>query len=255
MCYNVFMEQKDIQRDIHKGHRERITQRFLSNPSGFSDHELLEIVLFPVIPRKDTNALAHRLIRQFGGLTGVFAAPAQDLASVDGVGKRVAVHIAAMGKILGAIKEKEKSSKAQKRFYSFNESKRNLTEYFEGLAQEKLMIFLLDGKHKRLTHLEYDDGKEYGVNGDLPEIARAVALYKPRFALMAHNHPSGLCEPSKEDDFATKKLNAVLSVHGVQLTDHIILCGDKAFSYYVTGRMDYIRECSNPDKLFERIKD
>lgn len=244
-----------VPRDIHKGHRERFIERFIENPGGFSDHELLELLLYPVIARKDTNALAHTLIRQFGGLDGVFSAPPEDLMSVDGVGKRVAAHIAATGRTFDRLREKESAAKKEKRFYNFSESRRNLAEYFEGLAQEKLMIILLDGKHRRLTHLEYDDGTETGVNGDLSEIARAVALYKPRFAIMAHNHPSGLCVPSEEDDFATKKLNAVLSVHGVQLTDHIILGRDEAYSYYVTGRMDYIRECSDPDKLFDRIRD
>lgn len=241
--------------DIHKGHRGRIIERFLSSPQSFSEHELLEIMLFPVIPRKDTNALAHRILRVFGSLSGVFGASAAELTAVDGVGERVAAHIAVTGEIFRIMKERESKENKPQRFSSFGESKKILKEYFGGLEEERLIILLLDGKRKKLTCLIYGDQSVSGVEGDAPELAKAVALYKPRFALIAHNHPSGVVLPSEEDDFATKKINAILSMHGVMLTDHIIISGEDAFSYHAAGRMEYIKECSDSQNIFRNIKE
>lgn len=242
-------------KDIHKGHRERIINKFINNFEGFSDHELLEIMLFPVVPRKDTNALAHRILRIFGDLPGVFRATPKELMTVSGVGERVASHISVTGRIFEAIRQKENRQGVVKRFYNFSESRKNLAEYFDGLAEERLIILLLDGKYKCLTQLVYDNGGADEVSGDAPEIAKAVALYKPRFALVAHNHPSGCSTPSSADDFSTKKLNAILSMHGVTLTDHIIIGRDEAFSYHVSGRMQYIKDCSDSENLFKNIID
>ena len=88
-----------MQNGIHAGHRERIINKFLGYPDSFSDHELLEIFLFPVLPRKDTNALAHSLLNAFGSISKIFSADAASLTSVRGVGEKIAAYIVLTGKI------------------------------------------------------------------------------------------------------------------------------------------------------------
>ena len=69
---------------IHDGHRQRLRQRFVENNlSGFADHEVLELLLFHCIPRKDTNAVAHRLIEQFGSFAKIVEAPASELMKIE----------------------------------------------------------------------------------------------------------------------------------------------------------------------------
>ena len=70
---------------MHEGHRKRMYEK-LKNGDGLYDHEILEILLFNAIPRKNTNPVAHELIKTFGSLSGVFAAEPERLMTVDGVG-------------------------------------------------------------------------------------------------------------------------------------------------------------------------
>ena len=80
--------------NIHENHRDRLRDMYLKG--GFKNmapHQILELMLFYAIPRKDTNPLAHKLIDTFGSLSGVLEADPQDLVAVDGVGKSTAAYL------------------------------------------------------------------------------------------------------------------------------------------------------------------
>ena len=79
---------------MHSGHRERVKQKFADcGELAFSDHELLEMLLFYSIPRQNTNDIAHRLIDRFGSLKGVTEARLEELITVEGVGRNTAILI------------------------------------------------------------------------------------------------------------------------------------------------------------------
>lgn len=81
-------------KDIHKNHRKRLRERFERDGAlSFESHELLELFLFDVIPRSNTNPTAHRLLDKFGSLYGVFSAPKCELVKIRGVGSRTADYI------------------------------------------------------------------------------------------------------------------------------------------------------------------
>ena len=80
-------------KNIHSGHRKRMTERFLKYPDSLSEHEVLEIMLYSALPRKDTNPLAHKLLAVFGSLENVLGADAAVLKSVDGVGDKVCLSL------------------------------------------------------------------------------------------------------------------------------------------------------------------
>ena len=71
---------------LHEKHRERMRQKYLAAKETLSDHEILEILLYNVIPRKNTNPIAHRLCRRFGSLRGVLEADHSELLQVEDVG-------------------------------------------------------------------------------------------------------------------------------------------------------------------------
>ena len=84
----------------HDGHRERLKKRFLSSPDSFEDHELLEMILFYSIPRKNTNETAHKLLKKFGSIKGILDASIESLMTVDDIGPNSALYIKAISKLL-----------------------------------------------------------------------------------------------------------------------------------------------------------
>lgn len=97
-------ESAAMEQNVHDGHRLRVKQRFLAEGlEHFEPHQVLEMLLFYVIPRKDTNELAHQLIRTFGSLSQVLEAPYEELARVKGMSANAAVLVSFCGQLLRAI--------------------------------------------------------------------------------------------------------------------------------------------------------
>lgn len=227
--------------NLHSGHRERMTEKLINSPDSLSEHELLEVLLYSFIPRKDTNEISHRLLRTFGSIENLLNADPKDIAVVDGIGKTTASRLVLCGKILDNI-EKQKSKKSNRPMRSFFDNKEEFINFFKGLKHEKFVIYLLDKRFYKITTIEFSNQDRIAVSGDIPEIAKIVALNKPTYALLAHNHPSGNKLPSDKDDEATAKLNLTFSLHGVTLIDHVIATKDDAYSYHLSGRLDYIKK-------------
>ncbi|MBF0190444.1 MAG: hypothetical protein HQL99_04760 [Magnetococcales bacterium] len=88
------MDKKPDHAGLHHGHRQRLRRRFLEEGlEGFEDHQVLELLLFNVLPRQDTNALAHLLLKRFGGLSAALEADPSDLAAIPGVGEAAAAFL------------------------------------------------------------------------------------------------------------------------------------------------------------------
>ncbi len=240
------MKAKDT---LHAGHRERMMQKILSAPNGLLDHELLEVLLYNFLPRIDTNPIAHKLIQMFGSIEGVFSASIEQLRSVSGIGEKTAGHIYTIGVLCKKIKFNE----CKKRKNSFEANKKDLIEYFKNENTEKSVVLLFDANFVTLTKLFYREESKSTTSCDVAEIVNAIALHKPAYALMAHNHLSGSVEPSEQDDFTTKKLNLICELNGVNFIDHIIVYKDKLFSYRTNGRMDYIKENANLKTLIKKL--
>lgn len=237
--------------NVHKGHRERTIKKFLESADSFSEHEILEVLLFFALPRVDTNPLAHRLIQMFGGLSGVFNATAEQLMAVEGVGEKVATQIlliAQIGKRVELV-----SKKKEHYFINFAKAKEYLVGLFKGLYHEKFVVLLLNKKYKLIASVEFSDDALCSVKAEIPDLVKAINIHKPSYAIIAHNHPSGNVMPSAEDDFTTKKLNVIFDLHDVNLFDHIVVAGDKAYSYNQENKIEEIKKATL-NKLFEEIR-
>lgn len=241
-----------VEKGLHSGHRERMIEKFIEAKGNFPDHELLEILLYGYLPRKDTNPIAHKLLRLFGDINGVFSAKVEDLVKVDGIGKKAATGIAITGKLIERLKD-AKENKAPVSMSSLENVKKEACPMLKCLKEEKFLLFLLDAKYKKKAFVTYKDENESKVSADIPEIRNALFIHKPKYALMVHNHPSGNLTPSKEDDLATKKMNFLCAVNGVTLLDHVIICGDKAYSYVRENRLDDLVKNFDFDKIIEKL--
>lgn len=241
------MEAKD---NLHAGHRERMTTKFLSAPDSFSDHELLEVLLFFALPRVDTNLLAHKILNVFGSLEKVLSANESELTAIDGVGKKVATEIILVGRIFQRIKDRKV---AKEPVYSFNTLSKQLIDYFHDVDKEKFLIICLDKSNKKILQEEVSDTTNFKVEVDVKRVAKIFAKVKPSLAIIAHNHPSGSASPSEMDDITTKKINLLCEVHGVNLIEHIIIAKDKAYSYFRDNRLDGLKRRADLSKILQQI--
>jgi len=223
---------------MHEHHRDRLREKLLIEPETVNDYEILEVILFNAIPRKNTNDIAHRLIDRFGSVIDVFKASPHELMEVEGVGKNTAVYLSTLGLVLGRKTEDEIFPKV----FEFNRIRQPLIEAFSGYNDEVFMAFFLDKKQNILSKRIIHGESKYKVDLDLKQFSRQIVLIKPTYVAIAHNHLSEHCQPSASDDDATEKICLLCALNGVTLIDHIIIAGTKAYSYYYDQRLDVIRK-------------
>lgn len=233
--------------NLHVGHRERLTKKLFADSSSLADHEILELLLSMVIPRKDTNPIAHKLLYNFGSLERIFSADAEELLAIDGIGEQSAKAIRTFGEINRRLNACP--TKAKKMGCSFEANRKEIISFFKNKRTEVFLCILLDKHYVKQTQMVFENGTKDEVIAESSELARAFAVNKPRFAIFAHNHPSGNVMPSKDDDITTGKLFLLCRAHSVSLADHVIVSGDDAFSYRTSGKLAYIKDSFSPENL------
>ena len=220
--------------NIHRGHREKMRQRFLkSGLEGFADHEALELLLFYAIPRQDTNPIAHRLMERYGSLSAVLSAPAEDLKKVEGIGESAAVLLKAAGQI--AQKARLSDATAQRPLTDVEAVGAYLLERYAGETHEMLYELCLDQKGKLLACKRLSEGSASSAALDLRKVVENAILTSASAVILAHNHPSGIALPSDDDCAATTRAARALQTIGVTLADHIVVADDDFVSMAQSG--------------------
>ena len=239
--------------NIHAGHRERMISRLLKSPSSFSDHELLEVLLYFAVPRKDTNELAHRLLNAFGGLAGLVNATEDQLVTIAGVGKRIAADIIVVSQIAKRLYRECEQGK----LYIRNEQDflSVIEPSLQGKGHETFIMVMLDSDYAYLGKVLFSDTMQSNVSADIPEILTAITINKPTFVAIAHNHPSGVVEPSEQDDIATMQVCLLCEIHGVCLVEHVILGRNKNYSYRLDGRLQELTKTARLNDIFNKMKE
>lgn len=205
----------------HEGHRERMRKRYLETGfDSFEDHEILEMILYNCYSRINTNDIAHRLLDNFGSLSAVLEAPVDSLKAA-GVSERVAVYLRMIPDIARVYLD-DRNSSANKII-----SLDNIGEYFVnkfiGRIDECLILLLMDAKCKELYCGVVATGTASGSDVPMRHIVDLAMRYNATNAAIAHNHPSGVALPSRNDVNATNALQKTLALVGVRLVDHIIV--------------------------------
>ncbi len=214
---------------IHKGHRERVKQEFLTGGlEHFPDHRALELLLFYSRHQGDVNPLAHRLLSAFGSLSGVLDAAPEDLMAVPGVGENTAVLL----KLIPALSAKYISSRT-----NVNEIINNTRDmealfrpYFFAAKNERTYLAALDGKRKLLGVRKISEGIPNATEITTRQVAEATLSLNATCVILAHNHISGVATPSDADLISTAYLQDFLSKMNVTLLDHVILVDDDMVS-------------------------
>ena len=225
-------------KNVHENHRQRLRDRFAQSPESLNKHELLELLLFYAIPRKNVNPLAHTLIDKFGTINGVLSASVEDLKTVEGVGEGTASFLTTVGKFIDVVSMENVGDEIK--LYNLDSVKRYLVKFFSGYDKEVFFAFFLSKNNKIIAKNSYTSGKTDEISILLSEFTRSFATIKPHAVVIAHNHPSGNPEPSANDDYSTEKMYLMFSLSGVKFYDHVIIGGNKLYSYRADGRMEKI---------------
>lgn len=240
---------------IHAGHRARHKARFLAAPDTFSDHELLELLLFYVIPQKDTNELAHLLIKRFGSLPGVFEASAEELQTVDGMGESAAILFRSVMQIFRRCVE-VRCVESKQDLRVEDAIRLDLTSKYLGAARERVWLAGLDSKWRIVGIVCVGDGDLSSAEADMKRVLNFVSEYSPKYVILSHNHPSGVGLPSDADLFATQRMEGILKGVGVELYDHLIFDDSGDYLSFRESKFlgDGRRICSyTVDEVRERV--
>ncbi len=225
-------------KSIHNGHRQRVRERFCETGlESFADHNVLELVLFYSVPRKDTNELAHSLIEHFGSLYAVFEASVERLMEVPGISYNSAVLI----KLFPEVLKRYSLSKQGKGIVLKNikDIADYVSGFFIGESVESFYVVCLDGKNKVICSEKHSVGSTSVTAVVIPRVIDSAVKHKASGIIIAHNHPSTSAQPSGDDRCITSKIGKLLEEMRIQLIDHIIVGFDgKCTSMREIGLID-----------------
>ncbi|MBE6919430.1 MAG: DNA repair protein RadC [Ruminococcaceae bacterium] len=220
---------------LHDGHRQRKKEQFLQHGlDGFADHEVLELLLYYAIPRRDTNEIAHRLVNAFGSLGGVFGASVEELSRVEGVGEQTALFLTllpAAGQYAALEGRKEiilNSVESVGRFF---------LQLLRGERREVLYQVCLDAKGKLLSYGRLSSGTTSMAPVSVREVVETALRCDASRVVLGHNHPSGVALPSEEDRQVTAQIRQALQTVSIDLVDHIVVADEDFVSMAASGML------------------
>ncbi len=206
----------------YEGHRDRLRERFLATGGeGLADYELLELVLFRSVPRRDVKPLAKALLARFGSLGQVLNAPPHLLAEVDGIGRASQLDF----RILTALQRRVMKEDIRGR--DLLSSWPALLDYCRAAmaheTREQFRILFLDKRNALIA----DEVQQTGTVDHTPvyprEVVRRALELSATAIILVHNHPSGDVTPSRADIEMTRTIVETAKPLGIVVHDHLII--------------------------------
>jgi len=218
----------------HEGHRDRLRRRFSEQGSdALADYELLELLLFQAIPRRDTKPIAKELLQRFGSIAGVLAAPPARLKETAFVKDSAVMALKANQALVQRMLRHQASQEPV--LSSFDAVLDHLRAAMAHESTEQFRILFLDRKNRLVA----DEVQQRGTVDHAPvyprEVARRALEVNATAVILVHNHPSGDPTPSRADIAMTKEVAAATSAVGVIVHDHIVIARDGHASFRALG--------------------
>ena len=218
--------------DTRQGHRARLRAKYLhAGLEGLHDYEIVELLLTFAHPRKDTKALAKKLIARYKNIPNLLDAPAAELAEIEGAGETTTTLFGLVRDLLEIyLKDKLILNDCQ-----YIDSLPKVLDFLKSSLRheqnEVFKVLFLDAQNR----LIYEDNQQKGTVNRSAVYPRSImedALEKRAVSLIfAHNHPGGTPYPSRDDKTVTKKLVQAASLFDISVLDHVIIAGDQYFSF------------------------
>ena len=206
----------------HSGHRARLRQRLIAQGGeALLDHEIVEYLLALAVPRRDTKPLAKALLREFGGIGGLFSADAEALMRVPGMGETTAAAI----KIVqaSALRLLRVEASAQPVLASWQALLDYLHADMGHRGTERVRVLHLNTRNMLIRDEVMSDGSIDEAALYVREVIRRAIDLGSAGIILVHNHPSGDPAPSRADIDITRKVSEAGKRLGISLHDHIII--------------------------------
>jgi DNA repair protein RadC len=214
--------------------QERPRERLIAlGPGALADAELLAILLRTGVKGKSAVDLARGLLARFGSVAALLEAGAAELASVPGLGSAKSAQLqAALELSRRALREELSSRDALS-------SPRAVRDYlrlaFAGRPHEVFVVLLLDAQHRVIATEELFRGTLTQTSVYPREVVKCALKHNAAAMIFAHNHPSGVDEPSHADEILTRSLKSALALVDVQVLDHFVVAGSATTSFAERG--------------------
>ncbi len=226
-------------------------ERLQSDEKGLQDHELLEILLFNAIPRKNTNEIAHKLLEAFGSIGEIMKADIGQLLCVEGIGKSTAAYLKTVSVCMERMKCEKDSRPVAFSYQCFSEQ---IKRRFADADKEILELYKIDAKDQISFVMPVTSHETERACVAAEVISGFLVNTRPYAILVVHNHLCGTCQPSEADDIFTKQIQLLCDMHNVKFYDHIIVSREKTYSYFASGRLAQFKETYNMKSLFGKVE-
>ena len=216
-------------KNMHAGHRQRLLH--LADKvrlKNLTNIQQVELFLFYIFPRGDVNPLAHKLLDKFGNFYNIITADKEEIISVPGIGKAAALKIVTFLQLFDLFASNALGEKVDLTYYG------DLCDYAENLLRlnpvEELHILALNAKNELVRDECLARGSFRYVSIPVRVITSFLISTNCPTYILIHNHPGGVCNPSDYDINGTEYMKDVLTIHSVQLSDHLIVASDGIYS-------------------------
>lgn len=221
--------------DLHAGHRSRMFKKYSENGTNcFEDHEKLEILLFYIFTRINTNDLAHMLLNRFGSLKGVLNASESELQEIDGIGLNAALKLHYLADFFQELEKVEPK-------FIVLETAKAAADYcrsiFSFKIEEQMVALFLDKNHTLIGTYTIKDNRPNSVTINTAEFTKKVIESKCSYVILAHSHITTPALPSDNDFITTRKIANALKTIDVELQDHIIIGETTEYSFRMSGQL------------------
>lgn len=237
------MADEQKQQPDYVGHRARLRERFLMDDgASMPDYELLELLLTYAIPRRDVKPLAKKMMKTFGTLGRVLHAPTLELSEKCGATDNVIslFHLFTTCNMRISSKSFADSGKSVYTVWqNFIEYCTNKIGYKE---VEETWAFFLNARMEVMHGMQMSAGTMHKSSVSIAKIIQEAVRHNAVNVVLVHNHPSGICAPSREDIALTRNIEEDLAIADLILFDHIIVTSCEHFSFRAHGYIENAKQ-------------
>lgn len=213
----------------YTGHRKRLRERFNNSPESFEDYELLELLLSYSIPRIDTKPKAKALLEKFGNLHSVLNASNDELLTIKGVSENSVTLI----KLLSELNSRREASVilSKTKLPSPSDALKFVRSKIESSKNELFLVIYLNTRNRVIAYETINEGTVDRTVVYPRNIVKEALRNNASALILAHNHPSGECDPSAHDITLTDAIIKALKTIDVSILDHLIIGAGNHFSF------------------------